>query len=266
MPKLSFLFRQQRRCARCTVSLPVWPALFCAALGLLVFLKPQTGHASSPQVSALCDLAARRAARDQGVPLDVLRAITRTETGRGGKQGLQPWPWTVNMEGAGKWFQTEDEARAYVFSHFKRGARSFDVGCFQINFKWHGQAFDSIDQMFDPLANAQYAARFLRELHDEFGDWSQAAGAYHSRTPTYANRYTARFDRVRADLKPVETVAALPVERKRATFSAPQPLAMLHNPSPLITQGAAPSGAARLGSLVPLTGGGASAQALIVLK
>ncbi|WP_072506026.1 transglycosylase SLT domain-containing protein [Phaeobacter porticola] len=240
--------------------------LFFTVIGILSLLSPDHARAASPQVSALCDLAARRAARDQGVPLDVLRAITRTETGRGGKQGLQPWPWTVNMEGAGKWFQTEDEARAYVFSHFKRGARSFDVGCFQINFKWHGQAFDSIDQMFDPLANAQYAARFLRDLHTEFGDWSQAAGAYHSRTPTYANRYTARFDRVRADLKPVETVAALPVERKRTTFSAPQPLAMLHKPSPLIAKGTAPTGTARLGSLFPSTDGGTSAQAIIILK
>ena len=47
------------------------------------------------------------------------------------------------MEGKGKWFQTRDEALSYVFKHFKRGARSFDVGCFQINFKWHGQAFPS---------------------------------------------------------------------------------------------------------------------------
>jgi soluble lytic murein transglycosylase-like protein len=266
MPKMTRFFRRQRSTTVAGYQQPafrLYVAAGLAAFGLFVGIVPAPAFAASPQVSALCDLAARRAARDQGVPLDVLRAITRTETGRGGKQGLQPWPWTVNMEGAGKWFQTEDEARAYVFSHFKRGARSFDVGCFQINFKWHGQAFDSIDQMFDPVANAQYAARFLRDLHNEFGDWSKAAGAYHSRTPTYANRYTARFDRVRAQLKPVETVAALPVERtrQRATFTAPQPLVNLHNPSPLIAQGTA-----RMGSLVPLNGGGSSAQALIVLK
>lgn len=266
MPKMTRFFRRQRSTTVAGYQQPafrLYVAVGLAAFGLFAGIVPAPAFAASPQVSALCDLAARRAARDQGVPLDVLRAITRTETGRGGKQGLQPWPWTVNMEGAGKWFQTEDEARAYVFSHFKRGARSFDVGCFQINFKWHGQAFNSIDQMFDPVANAQYAARFLRDLHNEFGDWSKAAGAYHSRTPTYANRYTARFDRVRAQLKPVETVAALPVERtrQRATFTAPQPLVNLHNPSPLIAQGTA-----RMGSLVPLNGGGSSAQALIVLK
>lgn len=236
-------------------------AVLC--LTLLFGVLPLGGaQASTQQVAALCDSAARRAARDQGVPLDVLRTITRTETGRGGNQGLQPWPWTVNMEGTGKWFQTEDEARAYVFSHFKRGARSFDVGCFQINFKWHGAAFDSIDQMFDPVANAQYAAQFLKKLYAEMGDWSKAAGAYHSRTPTYANRYSARFDRIRADLSPATVVAALPGRtRRRRTSDGPLPLASFHTPAPLIAQGSV-----SMGSLVPMAGTIASARALIPME
>ena len=235
-------------------------ALLCFVF-LQEVLPADTAQASTPQVAALCDMAARRAARDHDVPLDVLRTITRTETGRGGNQGLQPWPWTVNMEGAGKWFQTEDEARAYVFSHFKRGARSFDVGCFQINFKWHGQAFDSIDQMFDPLANAKYAAQFLRQLYDEKGDWSEAAGAYHSRTPTYANRYSARFDRIRADLSPATTVAELPNRTRRRISDGPMPLASLYTPTPLIAQGSI-----SMGSLVPMAGSTSSSTALIMME
>ena len=251
-----------------------WPALglnlsiLPDTLGFLVsaflsltFLSLGPASAATPEVSALCDLAARRAARDHGVPLDVLRTITRTETGRGSKQGLQPWPWTVNMEGAGKWFQTEDEARAYVFSHYKRGARSFDVGCFQINYKWHGEAFASIDEMFDPVANAQYAARFLKQLYVEFGDWSTAAGAYHSRTPTYANKYAARFDRIRADLRPVSAVAALPRRRQRRNSTGPLPLTSFHSPAPLVAQGTV-----SMGSLVPLSGSAASRSALIMLE
>lgn len=104
------------------------------------------------------------------------------------------------MEGKGRWFATEDEARTYVFQHFKRGARSFDVGCFQINYRWHGQAFRSIDQMFDPLVNARYAAQFLKSLYAETGNWSMAAGRYHSRTPRYSERYRARFDKIRSTL------------------------------------------------------------------
>ncbi|MFD1510099.1 transglycosylase SLT domain-containing protein [Lacimonas salitolerans] len=167
-------------------------------LGLTLFFSASAPHAET--TSGLCDRAAQAAAQDTGVPISVLRAITRTETGRSRGGMLAPWPWTVNMEGQGVWFDTLDEAKAYVFRHFKRGARSFDVGCFQINYRWHGDGFRSIDEMFDPLANALYAARFLQDLHAETGDWTKAAGAYHSRTETHAQRYEARFTEILADL------------------------------------------------------------------
>ena len=143
------------------------------------------------------------------------------------------------MEGQGVWFDTEDQARVYVFRHFKQGARSFDVGCFQINYKWHGQAFKSIDDMFDPLLNARYAARFLKRLHDEIGDWTKAAGAYHSRTQKYANRYMARYAEIRD---------ALP-EAAQSARPAPGAGTSRVNGFPLLQP--QPQGAA-FGSLVPL--------------
>jgi len=72
--------------------------------------------------------------------------------------------------------------------------------CFQINYKWHHQHFSSLEAMFDPIINTDYAARFLTDLFGELGSWSAAAGAYHSRTPKYATRYTKRFDRYLAFL------------------------------------------------------------------
>lgn len=175
-------------------------------MALALCLATLAGASTSGEV---CDAVAARAAQLKNVPVAVLQAITRTETGRSRRGTVEPWPWTVNMEGKGVWFDSEDEARAYVFRHFKKGARSFDVGCFQINYRWHGQEFDSIDQMFDPLENALYAAEFLKKLHSELGNWPDAAGAYHSRTPKYASRYKARFnsfhDRLAANPKTAET-------------------------------------------------------------
>lgn len=147
-----------------------------------------------------CDQAAIIVARDTGIPLDILRAITRVETGRGNGDQMQPWPWTVNMEGHGVWFDTKSQAQVYVFRNFRKGARSFDVGCFQINYKWHGHEFDSIEEMFDPIVNARYAARFLRRLHTEHGDWNKAVGAYHSRTHRYAQRYLKRYAEIHRNL------------------------------------------------------------------
>lgn len=150
--------------------------------------------------AALCDHAAVTAARAHDVPLDVMRAITRTETGRPVDGALQPWPWTVNMEGAGHWFDTRAEAVAFARRHHDRGARSYDVGCFQLNWRWHGEAFASLDQMFEPQANADYAARYLRQHYERFGDWTEAAGRYHSGTPVHAERYATRFDDIRGGL------------------------------------------------------------------
>ncbi|MEM9642038.1 MAG: transglycosylase SLT domain-containing protein [Pseudomonadota bacterium] len=170
---------------------------------ILLALAPYWGADpvyASAEVSAVCDAAGVRAARQTGVPVNVLRAVTRTETGRARDGKLAPWPWTVNMEGAGKWFDTRAEALAYVLQHHDRGARSYDVGCFQINYRWHGNAFPSIEAMFDPATNALYAAQFLQRLFAETGSWPKAAAAYHSRTPKFANRYKARFERIMARL------------------------------------------------------------------
>lgn len=218
----------------------------CLLVGSTV-LWAGAATAYAPDDSIICDRAAVRAAQETGVPLDVLRAITRTETGRTGPAGLEPWPWTVNMEGKGKWFENRDDAQAFVDRHHTRGARSFDVGCFQINYKWHGDGFSSIEEMFEPLPNARYAAGFLADLYREFGDWSKAAGAYHSRTPKYASRYKKRFDRILARLEP-GVPEPLPVPATTTVAELAQPR---ENRFPLLT-GEGRRGAA---SLVPLKSG-----------
>ncbi len=168
--------------------------------------------AEEAQVSAICDAASNAAAAEQGIPAPVLFAISLTETGRMRNGQLRPWPWTVNMEGRGFWFETRAEAMAYVQEKFDAGARSFDVGCFQINYKYHHQHFDSLEAMFDPMTNARYAARFMAELYDEKSDWTRAAGAYHSRNETFASRYRARYARIlaRLDDMPAQPELVLP--------------------------------------------------------
>lgn len=230
-------------------------------IAFLASLVPQVSFASR-QIASICDSAAIVASREVGVPLDVLRAIALTETGRKKGGEFLPWPWTVNMEGAGKWFDNVQAAQAYVASHYDRGARSFDVGCFQINYRWHGQAFSSIEEMFDPISNARYAARFLRDLHGEFGDWSAAAGAYHSRTPKFANKYTERFNRIRANLKNADDVPQVDLALRSVAIPAPEPIAVRTrtNNFPLLQPGTTtnpsslvPIGNSSSGSLIDFT-------------
>lgn len=242
---------------------PPHPKTCIVLLGLiacaLLLSHPNPTRAST--YSGMCDLVAHQAAQESGVPISVMKAITRTETGRNQGGQLSPWPWTVNMEGAGHWFDSRAEAQAYVAKHHARGARSYDVGCFQINYRWHGEHFTSVEAMFDPLTNARYAARFLSELFSETGDWSAAAGAYHSRTPKFANRYRTRFDRIRHRLTSSDDPTPTPrvaVVEQASKVTRQMPRVNLY---PLLQQGTKAGG---LGSLVPSTA--TSRPALITLN
>ena len=148
--------------------------------------------------AAACEWAAMTAAREAGVPPDILATLTLTETGRRRGGVVRPWAWSVNAEGAGSWFDDPAEALAFAQDRIDQGRLNLDIGCFQLNYRWHGQNFPSVVEMFDPLENARYAARFVRDLYAETGDWRRAAGAFHSRTPLHANKYLARFDDLRA--------------------------------------------------------------------
>lgn len=229
----------------------------------VVLVLADAGHAG---VAAICDDAARSASDKTGVPVSVLRAITRSETGQTKRGELRPWPWTVNMEGVGKWFSSRDDALGYVRAKYDKGARSFDVGCFQINYRWHGEKFASINEMFDPEANALYAARFLKRLYAEKNDWSEAAGAYHSRTKKYSTRYRKRFDRILAsDTTPVDPHISQDGTREPTIIqtAARASGASRENNYPFF-QGA--EAAQRFGSLVPLTSVSGSRGSLFAMS
>lgn len=143
----------------------------------------------------LCNAAADTAAARHGVPPALMRAITRVETGRDGR----PWPWTLNVDGRGQWFASPDEAFRAAQAASDAGSGQIDLGCFQLNLQWHGNAFPGIEAMLDPMANADYAARFLADLHAEFGDWRSAAAAYHSRTGERGDAYIAKLEAAHAE-------------------------------------------------------------------
>ena len=121
--------------------------------------------------AALCREAAAHAAAKTGVPYDVLIAIATVETGRNN----QPWPWTVNFAGEGHWYDSATDAALSVQQALSTGATNIDIGCFQLNYRWHAKAFTSVEDMLDPARNAIYAAEFLSRHYASTGDWALAA-------------------------------------------------------------------------------------------
>jgi len=139
----------------------------------------------------LCRLQTERQGRAAGIPDNLLRAISHVESGRWSeaRKAKVAWPWTVMAEGRGRYFPTKAAAIAEVRKLQAGGVHNIDVGCMQINLHYHGGAFDSLEDAFDPAANVAYAVEFLSSLKAETGTWSKAAMLYHSRTPEHARRY-----------------------------------------------------------------------------
>lgn len=152
-----------------------------------------------------CDLAAMRAAQATGVPEAVLLAIARVESGRTVAGQYGPWPWTINQGGKGAWFSTADEAVFHATKALENGLTNIDIGCFQINYRWHGAAFSDLGAMLDPDRNALYAAHYLQELFTQHGDWEGAIGAYHSRLEVAADGYLKKVAAMLGDV-PTETL------------------------------------------------------------
>ncbi len=155
---------------------------------LLALLMPAAGRAQSPE-GALCRGAIAAAEAANRIPDAFLFAIARVESGRPENGETIPWPWTVNAEGQGAFYPSKAEAVAAVQQLQGRGVRSIDVGCLQVNLQQHPEAFASLEQAFDPAANAHFAAGFLLTLFGQFGSWPLAAAAYHSQTQALGAAY-----------------------------------------------------------------------------
>lgn len=193
--------------------------------------------AATDQSPILCDAAAQQAAQHSGVPLSVLMSIARVETGTSVAGTLTPWPWAANVGGKGYFFQTMDEAITFSAQHIEAGNVNFDVGCFQINLRWHSKGFTSLENAFDPVVNANYAAKFLWSLYEDSGSWSEAVAAYHSRTSEHAEPYLEKVKSVWEDLQ--NKGVALPTD-------AAEPPPVRINTFPLLR-----AGVSKGGSLVP---------------
>ena len=217
----------------------IWPLL------VLLTINPLGARAQDWRA---CRDAVDAAERDAALPTGLLHAIARTESGRRDPASgrIEPWPWALNAAGMGMHAPSRAEAIATVAALQARGIRSIDVGCLQINLLHHPGAFVSLEEAFEPAANARYAARFLRELQGRAGgEWSQAVAWYHSATPERGEAYRLRVmanlggglvappaaaPRLPAVLRPDPMAPLLSAAALRIPVIVPQALAPMPSP------------------------------------
>lgn len=133
-------------------------------------------HAIGAPAENVCEREMVRAARENLVPLAVLYAVALTETGQKGSLHA----YAMNVEGRPVFNPTLREAMAQFELAKKAGAVLIDVGCMQVNHYFHGAKFASVEDMFDPRRNIDYAARYLRNLRVSEGSWTGAVARYHA--------------------------------------------------------------------------------------
>ncbi len=174
-----------------------------AALVLLVVSAVRAADAFDHAVSALCTAPMAPKEEALAIPRHLLEAISLVESGRwdAAAERTRPWPWTVYAKGAGHRYETKEAAIAAVAALKKAGVRNIDVGCMQVNLRYHPEAFASLDEAFDPAANVAYAAHFLKDLRDRRGSWPEAIRHYHSATPAHARPYHVRVTMAWADAR-----------------------------------------------------------------
>jgi hypothetical protein len=189
--------------------------------------------AALPAAAATDDIAAclghiASAEKSNDIPDGVLRAIGFAESGRtlDGRRGA--WPWTVNAQGQGHYFESKSAAIEFVQGLQAQGVRVIDVGCMQVNLHYHPKAFASLEDAFDPATNVAYASKFLLWLHDETKDWATASRYYHSRNPSLGRAYAARltintFGKVISSVGPVKPLTK--AEREALASEIPARLA-----------------------------------------
>lgn len=180
---------------------------------------------------AQCRRAIRRQEAASGIPTSLMTAISLVESGRWMPDGrYAAWPWSINVLGVGHVYQSKAEAIAGVRRLQAAGVRSIDVGCMQVNLMHHPEAFATLEEAFDPVRNAEYAAGFLIQLRAQTGSWQQATADYHSATPELGVPYARR-------VRVMMSQAGAPVPLEAPHLSAGLPLGGLTPASPLMTFG-----------------------------
>jgi hypothetical protein len=110
------------------------------------------------------------------VPLDILYSVGLTETGHKGVLG----PYDLNVDGRAVHSETLTQALQAYARADQSGAKLIDIGCMQINHRFHAAHFRSLEDMFDPERNVRYAAEFLKTLHAQEGSWTLAVARYNA--------------------------------------------------------------------------------------
>ena len=160
----------------------------------------------------LCENTIESVELQTDIPKGLLLGIGKAEAIRKINNKYIIWPWTINHAGKSLFFDNKEQMKNYVFKNLKRKDFNIDVGCMQINIKWHKNNFKKISDMFEVNPNISYAASFLKQLKNKHGSWDKAIKHYHSSDPKKNNPYLIK---VKSFWKKAENTKIIKVETNK---------------------------------------------------
>ena len=152
------------------------------------------------KASTHCGQYTEKIAKEYKIPNKLLTSISLVESGLKKGKNFVSWPWTLNVSGKSKFFNSKDETISFLKKNYDK-KKNIDVGCMQISLKYHGQNFENFNQILDPKNNIEYAAKYLKSLHSKHKTWNEAISRYHSSIPKRKKIYLKKVQTYWADLR-----------------------------------------------------------------
>ncbi len=148
-----------------------------------------------------CNFLTEKYEKIYNLPNNLLTSIALVESGiKKDKNEFKSWPWTLNVSGKSIYFENKLE----IFQYLKKNInskKSIDVGCMQINTKYHLKKFKSLSHIIEPEENVKYAAIFLTSLYKKYKSWNEAISRYHSSVPERKKKYLKKVQSYWNDLR-----------------------------------------------------------------
>lgn len=91
------------------------------------------------------------------IPKGLLAAIAKVESGN--KE------YAINVGGSSIYASSLAKALSFAKIKINSGVTNIDLGMMQLNYRWHGNQFASLEEMFTPEKNINYAAKLLKSLY-----------------------------------------------------------------------------------------------------
>ena len=193
---------------------------FFIFISFFLFIIKDT-YAATPKKNKSCEKVIETIEDLTDIPKNLLLSIGKSESGRILKNNKHViWPWTVNHAGKSLFFDTKKQMKKYVLKNVEKKDFNLDVGCMQINLKWHKNNFKKISDMLAIEPNVSYAASFLLQLKNKHGSWNKAIKHYHSSDPNKNKPYLIKVNKFWKNQKNISIkLAANNKEKKSNTNS-----------------------------------------------